>query len=66
MVLRPIRPHLPPSEPRPGSQRSASTTADYPAIGTLLSSSAINLDILTRLYAVATNSPHSPVRSNPR
>ena len=32
-------------------------------MGTLVSS-AINLDILTRLYAVATNSPHSSVRSS--
>ena len=28
--------------------------------------SAIDLDILKRLYAVATNSPHSPVLSTPR
>ena len=34
--------------------------------GTLASSSAINLDIPTRLYAVATNSPYSPVLSTPR
>ena len=32
-------------------------------MGTLVSP-AINLDILARLYAVATNSPHSPVRSS--
>ena len=34
-------------------------------MGTLVSSSAISLDILTRLYDVATNSPHSPLRSKP-
>ena len=34
-------------------------------MGTLAFSSAINLDILTRLYAVATNAPHSPVRYDP-
>ena len=65
VVVRPIRPHLPSSEPRPGSEWHASATADYPAIGTLPSSRAINLNILTRLYAVATNSSHSPVRSKP-
>ena len=31
----------------------------------LTSRLALSLDILTKLYAVATNSPHSPVRSSP-
>ena len=34
-------------------------------MGNLVSSSAINLDLLTRLHAVVANPPHSPVRSRP-
>ena len=47
------------------SDRHTSPREGYALTGTLVSSSDISLDILTRLYAVATNSQHSPVRSRP-